>query len=152
MVFLICITIFPWKVMLILFQGIWDGERYVLCKRRGSESFLIPSSLLSDPLLLHNKSLSISIQVFSIQVHLYPQLKRGICEFWKSSIATAWIWTRDLSHLILALNLLSYQGLMKCEGLFRDYIYAALRITFCWKIAGLWPAIFSGTPGNFESK
>ena len=116
MVLLFFITTFHWKVMLLLFQGIWDGERYVLCKRRGSESFLIPSSLLSDPLLLHNTSLPISIQVFSIQVHLYPQLKREFCNFWKSFIAKAKIWTWDLSPHRSALILLSYREMVEEEG------------------------------------
>ena len=66
--------------------------------------------------------------------------------------------------MILALYQLSYQCLHKKKSLFRQHVHAviafaiaaattaALGITFCWKIAGLRPAIFSGTPGNFELK
>ena len=51
---------------------------------------------------------------------------------------------------------MSYRGLLENESLLGHYVdaeiaaatTAALGTTFCWKIAGLRPAIFSGTPGN----
>ena len=52
----------------------------------------------------------------SIQVHLYPQLKREICIFWKSFIAKAGIWTKDLSHRSSALILLSYREMVEEGG------------------------------------
>ena len=86
--------------------------------RRSPELFRCsPELFRCSPELFHRspgtRLLRLSV---SIQVHLYPQLKREICIFWKSFIAKAGIWTKDLSHRSSALILLSYREMVEEGG------------------------------------
>ena len=96
-----------------------------------------------------------SMQPMKLRLMKYlspSSIKKGILQFLKEFHCLS----QELNLWPIALDLtlkqLRNQCLLEEKGLFRQYVYAAaLRTTFCRKIAGLRPAIFSGTPRNIKA-
>ena len=120
---LLFMSFFLWYRIVFLFyllQGEEGSGKYFPLSS-SLERRVVESTFHYPPLWRGRTCISVSIQV-----HLYPQLKREICNFWKSSIAPAKNWTQYILHWGWVPYPLLHRGSVKDGMSKRQNVYAAI--------------------------